>query len=213
MPARATRISRVAAITGLGIPCSGWAGSPAAPADRAAAERAFALAEELGSVNAAAQELGYHLAVAAQGAHPPRPGHAGPKPRGGPPARHRRRPPPQRPTSPAGHATAGSGVHGPQPRPAPAPTRPPTRARRAATASRGDRDAQLPHRRGAQPGEPASPPLAHRHHRRRAERAQRLAGDRTGRAERRQAERAARTRHSSRAHHWPEERGMLTDAR
>jgi hypothetical protein len=33
------------------------------------------------------------------------------------------------------------------------------------------------------------------------------------RAERRQAERAARTRHSSRAHHWPEERGMLTDAR
>ena len=45
------------------------------------------------------------------------------------------------------------------------PTRPPTRARRAATASRGDRDAQLPHRRGAQPGEPAGPPLAHRHHR------------------------------------------------
>jgi hypothetical protein len=58
MPAGATRISRVAAITGLGIPCSGWAGSPAAPADRAAAERAFALAEELGSVNAAAAELG-----------------------------------------------------------------------------------------------------------------------------------------------------------
>ena len=44
---------------------------------------------------------------------------------------------------------------------------------------------------------------------RRAERAQRLAGDRTGRAERRQAERAG---HSSRAHHQPEERGMLIDA-
>jgi hypothetical protein len=48
---------------------------------------------------------------------------------------------------------------------------------------------------------------------RRAERAQRLAGDRTGRADRRQAERAARTGRSSRAHHQPEERGMLTDAR
>jgi hypothetical protein len=40
----------------------------------------------------------------------------------------------------------------------------------------------------------------------------RLAGDRTGRAERRQAERAAWTGHSSRAHHQPEERGMLIDA-
>jgi hypothetical protein len=45
---------------------------------------------------------------------------------------------------------------------------------------------------------------------RRAERAMRLAGDRAGRAERRHAERAAR---SSRAHHQPEERGTLTDAR
>jgi hypothetical protein len=48
---------------------------------------------------------------------------------------------------------------------------------------------------------------------RRAERAQRLAGDRTGRADRRQAERAARTGRSSRARHQPKERGMLTDAR
>jgi hypothetical protein len=38
----------------------------------------------------------------------------------------------------------------------------------------------------------------------------RLAGDRAGRAERRHAERAAR---SSRAHHQPEERRTLTDAR
>ena len=199
MPARATRISRVAAITGLGIPCSGWAGSPAAPADRAAAERAFALAEELGSVNAAAQELGYHLTVAAQGAHPPRPGHAGPQPRGGPPARHRRRPPPQRPTSPAGHATAGSGVH-------------------------GLNHVQLPPPRGPQPEQGVRL--------RRAEEIETLSyrtvvalnqesrlaprwriATIARRAERRQAERAARTRHSSRAHHWPEERGMLTDAR
>jgi hypothetical protein len=48
---------------------------------------------------------------------------------------------------------------------------------------------------------------------RRAERAKRLAGDRAGRAERRHAERAARTGRSSRAHHQPEERGTLTDAR
>jgi len=45
---------------------------------------------------------------------------------------------------------------------------------------------------------------------RRAERAMRLAGDRAGRADRRHAERAAR---SGRAHHQPEERGTLTDAR
>jgi hypothetical protein len=47
----------------------------------------------------------------------------------------------------------------------PARARPPTRTRRAATPGRGDRDPQLPHRRRAQPGEPARPPLAHRHHR------------------------------------------------
>jgi hypothetical protein len=34
---------------------------------------------------------GHHLAVAAQGVHSPRPGHAGPQPRGRPPAGHRRR--------------------------------------------------------------------------------------------------------------------------
>jgi hypothetical protein len=49
--------------------------------DRAEAQRAYALAEQLGSVNAAAaQELGYHLAIAAQGLHPPRPRYAHPQP-------------------------------------------------------------------------------------------------------------------------------------
>jgi len=50
---------------------------------------------------------------------------------------------------------------------------------------------------------------------RRAERAMRLAGDRAGRAERRHAERrhAERAARSSRAHHQPEERRTLTDAR
>jgi hypothetical protein len=48
--------------------------------DRAEAERAYALAEQLGSVNATATQLGHHLAVAAQGLHPPRAGHAHPQP-------------------------------------------------------------------------------------------------------------------------------------
>jgi hypothetical protein len=50
--------------------------------DWAGAERAFALAGQLGSVNAAAQELD-HLAVAAQSLYPERPRPAGPQPRGG----------------------------------------------------------------------------------------------------------------------------------
>jgi hypothetical protein len=45
-------------------------------ADRAEAERAFQLAERLGSVNAAAARAGHHLAVAAQSLYPPRAGHA-----------------------------------------------------------------------------------------------------------------------------------------
>jgi hypothetical protein len=46
----------------------------------------------------------------------------------------------------------------------------------------------------------------------RAERAKRLASDRAGRADRRHAERAARTGRSSRVHQ-PQDRGILTDAR
>jgi hypothetical protein len=54
-------------------------------ADRAEAERAFALAERLGSVNAAASQLGttwpsLGKAVAGQGLHPSRPGHTRPQP-------------------------------------------------------------------------------------------------------------------------------------
>jgi hypothetical protein len=48
-------------------------------AERAEAERAYQLAERLGSINAAAQELA-RLAVAAQGLRAPRAGHARPKP-------------------------------------------------------------------------------------------------------------------------------------
>jgi hypothetical protein len=44
--------------SGAGIPSSEWAGSPAASGRPCEAERAFRLAEQLGSVNAAAAELG-----------------------------------------------------------------------------------------------------------------------------------------------------------
>jgi hypothetical protein len=75
-------------------------------ADRGEAERAFALAERLGSVNAATPS-GHDLAIAAQGFHPPRPGHARPQPRSRPPARYRHGQPPRRP---AGHPDPGPGV-------------------------------------------------------------------------------------------------------
>jgi hypothetical protein len=156
--------------------------------------------------------VGHHLAVTAQSLHPPRARHARPQPRGGPPARHRRRPPPQRPTSPAGHATDGLDVRDAQPRPAARPARPnPNKSCGSAGPRRSRPSATAPSSRSTRRA--GSPPrwriatIA-----RRAERAQRLAGDRTGRADRRQAERAARTGHSSRAHHQPEERGMLIDA-
>jgi hypothetical protein len=74
MPSAATRASACP-------PRVGWQPSRFL-VDRAEAERAFQLAERLGaerlgSVNAAAAELGT-LAVDAQGLHPPRPGHAAP---------------------------------------------------------------------------------------------------------------------------------------
>jgi hypothetical protein len=59
MPARAARISHLAAITGPwhSMQRVGWQPSRF-PANRAEAERAVALAEQLGRVNAAAAELG-----------------------------------------------------------------------------------------------------------------------------------------------------------
>jgi hypothetical protein len=55
---------------------------------QAEAEHAFALAERLGSVyTAAAEELGCHLAVAAQILNLPQTPHARPQPRGRPAAR------------------------------------------------------------------------------------------------------------------------------
>jgi hypothetical protein len=58
-------------------------------ADRAEAERAFQLAEQLGSVNAAAKELATTWPSLRKAFHPPRPRHAGAQPRGGPPVHHR----------------------------------------------------------------------------------------------------------------------------
>ena len=74
----------------LGPAGAGAAGGARQPgrflADRGEAERAFALAEQLGSINAAASGAGHHVAVAAQGLRPPRARHAGPQPRSRPPA-------------------------------------------------------------------------------------------------------------------------------
>ena len=67
------------------MPASGQVGwqSTRFLTDRAEAERAIALAEQLGSVNAAAAEPGTTWPSPAQSLHPPWAGHAGPQPRGG----------------------------------------------------------------------------------------------------------------------------------
>jgi hypothetical protein len=92
-------------------------------ADRAGAERAFALAEQLGSVNAAATQLGttwppLRKAFTRHGLGMP-----APTP-GRPPTRHRRRPPAHWPASPTDHAAAGPGLCGAQPRSTPTPRGP-----------------------------------------------------------------------------------------
>jgi hypothetical protein len=69
-------------------------------ADRSEAERAFALAERLGSVNAAAQELDTTWPSLRKAFHPARPRDAGAQPRGRPPAGDQRGPPAH---GPAGH--------------------------------------------------------------------------------------------------------------
>jgi WhiB family redox-sensing transcriptional regulator len=78
--------------------------------DRAEAERALAWPSN-SAASTPPSGAGDDLAVAAQGVHPPRPGHPGPQPRGRP-AAGRRRPPAQ---PPAGHPDPGSGVCGAQP--------------------------------------------------------------------------------------------------
>jgi hypothetical protein len=182
-------------------------------ADRAEAERAFQLAQQLGSVNATATQLdttwpSLRKAFIRHGLGMPAHNPEAVRQRtiAGAPA-------PQRPTGPTDHAAAGRGVCGAQPGPTPAPARQPTRAGRAATPLRGDRDAQLPHRRGVQPGEPARPRWAHRHHRR-ARRPRQAPGQRPRRAGRPPPRRAGRPHRPQQPNPpRPEERGILTDAR
>jgi hypothetical protein len=180
-------------------------------ADRAEAERASALAEQLGSVNAAAAELGtpwpsLRKAFTRHGLGMPARNLEAVRQRAIAAARHRsgQPAPPATPPMDSMFVTLNRGQL-----PAPRDPQPEqgVRLRRALEIE------TLSYRTVALNQESRLAPrwriatIA-----RRAERAQRLAGDRTGRAERRQAERAARTGHSSRAHHQPEERGMLIGA-
>jgi hypothetical protein len=175
--------------------------------DRAEAKRAFALAKQLGSVNAAAAELGTTWPSLRKAF-----------------TRHDLGMPDRNPEAIRQRAIAAARHRSGHPAPPPTPPLDPV----FAALNRG----QLPAARGPQPEQGVrlrraeeietlsyravvalnqESRLAPRWRiatiARRAERAQRLAGDRTGRADRRQAERAARTGRSSRAHHHPNGEG------
>jgi hypothetical protein len=173
-------------------------------ADRAEAERAFQLAQQLDSVNAAA---GDYLAVAAQGLHLPRPGHAGPQPRGGPPASHRRRPPAQRPAGDAGPGPTFVALN-----PGALPARPRSPAELYQWVRRDEQYATL--------GANVVVKLCSESHARqptirawaiirRADRSHRLAGQRASRPDRRHTDRADRTSRPQQ----PQERELAADAR
>jgi hypothetical protein len=181
-------------------------------ADRAEAERAFQLAEQLGSVNAAAKELGTTWPSLRKAF-----------------IRHGLGMPARNPEAVRQRTIAGARYRNGQPAP---PTMPPLDPVFVAL-NRG----QLPPPRGSQPEQGVRlrrseeietlsyrTVVAFNQESRlapggriatiagRAERAKRLASDRAGRADRRHAERAARTGRSSRVHQ-PQDRGILTDAR
>jgi hypothetical protein len=177
--------------------------------DRTEAERAFQLAEQLGSVNAAVQELG----TTWPSLRKPPSGtasacrHATPRPSASAPS------PPPASAWPTGHPGPGSGVCGPQ------PGRPPGRERPAAElyqwVRRDEEYATL--------GANVVVELHSESHARwptsrawaiirRAERVHRNPNHRQCRAERRQADRSSRSDRISRSHQ-PEERRMVADAR
>jgi hypothetical protein len=192
---------------------SEWAGSPAASwSTRGEAERAFQLAQQLGSVNAAAHQLGTTWPSLRKAF-----------------IRHGLGMPARNPEAVRQRAIAAARQRSGQPAPPATPPLDPV----FVALNRG----QLPPLRGTPPEQRVrlrrSEEIDSLSYRtvvalnqesrlalrwriatiaRRAERAQRLASDRTGRADRRQAERAARIGRS-RAHHQLQERAMLTDAR
>jgi hypothetical protein len=176
-------------------------------ADRGEAERAFQLAEQLGSVNAAAQQLATTWPSLRKSLPATRPRHASSQPRGRPPARHRRCPPAQRP---AGHPEPGPGVYGAQPRRAPGPRTVTGRAVLVGPPRGAVRD--LGRQRGGRAGQRKPRPQAHPRAWaiiRRADRSHRLAGQRASRSERHAADRADRPSRSQQ----PQEREMAADAR
>jgi hypothetical protein len=178
--------------------------------DRTEAERAFALAEQLGSVNAAAQELGttwpsLRKAFTRHGLGMP-----APQPRGGPPARHRRRQPAGRPpTAPPldpVFVTLNRGQ---------LPTRRGPHAEQGVRLRRAEEIETLSYRTVVELN--AESRLAPQRRvvtiARRPERAQRLAADRAGRSERRQLQRLTRTDRTDRPIAQPQERRVVADAR
>jgi hypothetical protein len=182
------------------------------PTDRAEAERAFQLAQQLGSVNAAAQELGttwpsLRKAFTRHGLGMPARNPEAVRQRAIAAARHRSgQPAPALPPLDPMFVALNPGQLPPPSGPQPEQGVRLRRAEEIETLSYRTVVALNQESRLAPRWRIAT--IA-----RRAERAQRLAGDRSGRADRRQAERAARTSRSSRAQPRPEERGVLTDAR
>jgi WhiB family transcriptional regulator, redox-sensing transcriptional regulator len=179
-------------------------------ADRTEAERAFQLAEQLGSVNAAATQLGttwpsLRKAFTRHGLGMPAPNPEAVRQRAIAAASQRTGQPPAPPLDPAFVALNRGQLpapRGPQPEQG-------VRLRRA------EEIETLSYRTVVElNGESRlAPQWRVATIVRRPERAQRLASDRTTRTDRRQAEREHRADRTSRPHPQAEERGMLTDAR
>jgi WhiB family redox-sensing transcriptional regulator len=179
-------------------------------ADRAEAERAFQLAERLGSVNAAAIELGttwpsVRKAFTRHGLGMPARNPEAVRQRAIDAARHRHPQPPVTPVDPVFVALNHSQI--------------PVRARTGGELAERVRRAEDYATLGARvvvelhtESHAAKPSTRAWAITRRADRAHRLAGQRASRADRRHADRTSRTDRASRPHQ-PQERGMVADAR
>jgi WhiB family transcriptional regulator, redox-sensing transcriptional regulator len=207
------RDTLTAAFTQWGLPAPerrlGWQPSRFLT-DRAEAERAYALAEQLGSVNAAAGQLGttwpsLRKAFTRHGLGMPNPNPEAVRQRAIAAARQRTGQPVTPPLDPVFVAL--------NPQALPARPRPPAelhqwvrRDEEYATLGANVVVELYSESRARQPTTRAWAII------RRAERAHRHSSDRQGRGERRQADRSSRSDRTSRSHQ-PEERGMVADAR
>jgi hypothetical protein len=150
---------------------------------------------------------GHDLAIAAQGFHPPRPGHARPQPRSRPPARYRHGQPPRRPATP----TLGPVFASLNPGALPA------HGQRTSCTSGSAARSSTPSWAPTWWSSCTARVTPANNHRawaiiRRADRSHRLAGQRTSRSDRRHADRADRVDRISRFHQ-PQEREMVADVR